>query len=101
MSLNWPERTVIKHALPIPPGRNDEIIANRGTERSATPLGEQPEFETYCNFVDFPIVVSRKRIVFLIAPTRKINRISTSNHRPKYQYESTPIRGTNLCALDQ
>ena len=55
--------------------------ANRDAERSATPLGELPEFETYCNFSDFPIVVSRKRIVFLIAPTRKINRISTSNHR--------------------
>src|ERR1700704_3617031 len=50
-------------ALVMPPGRNYEIIANREAERSATPLGEQPEFETYCNFADSAIVVCRERIV--------------------------------------
>ena len=57
--------------------------ANRKAARSSTPLGEQPEFETYCNFGDSPIVVSRERIVLHIVPTRMINRIITSNLRPK------------------
>jgi hypothetical protein len=57
--------------------------ANRKAERSSTPLGEQPEFETSCNFGDSPIVVSREGIVLHIVPTRKIDRISTSNLRPQ------------------
>ena len=57
--------------------------ASRKAEWSATLLGDQPEFETYCNFADSPIVVSREGIVLHIVPTRKIDRISTSNLRPQ------------------
>jgi len=61
--------------------------ANRDAERSATPLGELPEFETYCNFSDFPIVVSRKRIVFLIAP---------NSQDQSHQYFKSPPPNINM-----
>ncbi len=57
--------------------------ASRKAERSATLLGDQPESETYCKLADSPIVVSREGIVLHIVPTRKIDRISTSNLRPQ------------------
>src|ERR1700676_233249 len=59
--------SVIQQTLEIPPSRNNDIIADREAERSATPFGKQAELKAKRDFADSSMVVRGKREILNVA----------------------------------